>query len=71
MPIFEYQCADCGAIFEELVPNSEAKVTCPKCQSSETKKLFSMFASSSGSSGSAGSFGPGCSTGGCGSGGFS
>ena len=68
MPIFEYQCAECGAKFEELVPNSETKVACPKCKSSETKKLLSMFAASSGSSSS---FGGSCSTGGCGGGGFS
>lgn len=67
MPIFEYECAACGAKFEELVPHAETKVNCPQCKSTDTRKLLSVFASSMGSSGSSA---PSCSTGGCGGGGF-
>ena len=52
MPIFEYQCEQCGHKFEKLVPRAESAAVCPSCQSERTKKLLSMFASSSGSSGS-------------------
>lgn len=65
MPLFEYQCAECGHKFEELVPNSETKVSCPRCKSAETRKLLSVFSSSMGSSGSAA---PSCGARGCGSG---
>ncbi|MBD3404119.1 zinc ribbon domain-containing protein [candidate division GN15 bacterium] len=52
MPIFEYQCEDCGYKFERLVPRADSTAACPSCQSERTKKLLSMFASSSGNSGS-------------------
>ncbi len=44
MPIFEYECAKCGAKFEELVTNTEQKVKCPSCGSTLTEKMFSPFA---------------------------
>lgn len=40
MPIFEYQCQNCGHKFEELVLGKE-EIKCPKCQSASLKKLFS------------------------------
>lgn len=64
MPIFDYKCEDCGATFEELVPSSDSKVACPKCESDKTRKLVSGFATGSGGSSPA----PSCGTGGCGSG---
>jgi len=44
MPIFEYQCKQCGHEFEKLVFDSKA-VECPKCKSSQTEKKISVFAS--------------------------
>jgi putative FmdB family regulatory protein len=50
MPIYEYQCKDCGEEFEKFVRsmNSQEEIICPKCGSSETKKAFSVFGVSSG-----------------------
>ncbi len=49
MPIFEFQCEDCGEVFEELVlGNNEDKVVCKKCKSSKVKKLVSQVAFKSG-----------------------
>ena len=56
MPIYEFQCDNCGQAFEELVFSSSAidQLTCPECGSQEIHKLISTFASkvSSGSSSS-------------------
>lgn len=43
MPIFEYQCQDCGEIFECLVFQGEEdeKIECKKCKSTNVKKLLS------------------------------
>lgn len=65
MPLFEYQCADCGKKFEELVLNSSQAVACPECNSENVSKQMSTFAASGGSSGS---MLPSSSGGGCGSG---
>ncbi|RMI06629.1 MAG: zinc ribbon domain-containing protein [Calditrichaeota bacterium] len=70
MPLFEFKCKQCGAVFEKLVFSSATNqpVKCHKCGSTETQKLLSTFAartqggSSSGGSSSGGS---------CGSSGFS
>jgi putative FmdB family regulatory protein len=41
MPIYEYQCQNCGHLFEELQSMKEAPlVTCPKCGKNELKKLI-------------------------------
>jgi len=50
MPLFEYKCSECDHKFEELVANSESKVTCPKCASEKVSKLLSVFAASGTSS---------------------
>ena len=42
MPIYEYECRDCGEEFEKLVFGTQ-KVTCPKCDSKDIKKKFSVF----------------------------
>ena len=48
MPIFEYQCFDCGTKFEELVlsrrEQSENSTACSDCGSSAVERLFSTFA---------------------------
>lgn len=43
MPIFEYQCVNCGKQFEELVMKDQ-KPACPVCGSIETEKLMSRCA---------------------------
>jgi putative FmdB family regulatory protein len=69
MPLFEFECEQCGETFEELVRSSVAitDVLCPTCQSSQIHKKMSTFAShlaggssaSSGRSASAASCAPG------------
>ena len=45
MPIYEYQCAECGQLFEELVSASaEAAPPCPECGAAGAGRLFSAFA---------------------------
>lgn len=40
MPIYEFECEDCGARFEELV-GAEATAACPACRSERTRRLYS------------------------------
>jgi putative FmdB family regulatory protein len=56
MPIYEYQCNDCGDEFEKMVRFSEAdrNTACPACQSENTKKKISFFASLGSSPGETG-----------------
>jgi putative FmdB family regulatory protein len=73
MPIYEYLCDDCGALYERIVLNGSTPVTCPKCASAKSTLQPSVFAahggpglkSSTGSS-SGGSSGGGCCGGACG-----
>lgn len=60
MPIFEYNCTECGCNFEKLhKTTAEPKPVCPGCGSTETRKMLSAF-SSAGSTTS----GEGCYSGG-------
>jgi len=45
MPIYEFTCEQCGAIFDELLSLSKArsKVSCPSCGSSQTKRNLTGF----------------------------
>ena len=45
MPIYEYQCLECGQKFERLVrfADSSPKVECPKCGGRKVEKLLSAF----------------------------
>lgn len=43
MPIYDYECLDCGERFEALVRNSNSPA-CPGCQGRNLKQLISMFA---------------------------
>ena len=47
MPIYEYDCKNCGDRFDKLVRNTAVatKVTCPACSSGEVKKRLSLFSS--------------------------
>ena len=55
MPIFEYDCPDCGEAFEKLIRDTSGKtrVVCPKCGSVKTRRKLSAFAAPSRASGAA------------------
>lgn len=40
MPIYEFECEECGARFEELT-RAEAGAACPSCGSERTRRLLS------------------------------
>ncbi|MBW2163595.1 MAG: zinc ribbon domain-containing protein [Deltaproteobacteria bacterium] len=40
MPIYDYECAKCGLIFEAIVRRGEDPSPCPDCGSRESKKLI-------------------------------
>jgi putative FmdB family regulatory protein len=40
MPIYEFECEDCGERFEELVGAEEA-AACPACGAERTRRLYS------------------------------
>lgn len=76
MPVFEYRCLDCNNKFDVFhkTQNLETEIKCPKCNSENSKKLFSAFSASMESfsggseSFSAPSYDAGCSSCGCGGG---
>jgi len=45
MPVYEYQCLECGEKFEKLVRsmNSPQEIECPKCGGRKVEKLLSAF----------------------------
>jgi putative FmdB family regulatory protein len=47
MPIFEFECTECGEPFEELVRSANAidDVVCPCCGGHHVHKKISTFAS--------------------------
>jgi putative FmdB family regulatory protein len=47
MPIYEYECRQCGHQFEFLVIPSSPAPECPKCSHQELSKLISLCAVSS------------------------
>ena len=67
MPIYEYQCTQCGQKFEvrQAIGEGSSGLSCPKCHAGEPKRLFSSFFSS-GSSEPSGTSCPTCSSGVCG-----
>jgi putative FmdB family regulatory protein len=44
VPIYEFECEDCGARFEELVALGAEQVPCAACGSTRTRRLMSGFA---------------------------
>ena len=45
MPIYEYQCRQCGHRFEFLLlPSSNTTPACPECSGQELERLLSGFA---------------------------
>lgn len=43
MPVYEFECEECGARFEELVA-AGAAVACPRCGAEGTRRLYSEVA---------------------------
>jgi putative FmdB family regulatory protein len=74
MPLYEYRCNDCSAVFELLRPMADREVAavCPGCESRASMPLISRVAVHAGSGtsevASAGGGGGCCGGGGCGCG---
>jgi len=69
MPIYEYQCTQCGAKFEvrQSIGEDGSELTCPKCNAQNPRRLFSSFFNPSSSvSEPSGMSYPTCTTGTCG-----
>ena len=47
MPIYEFECRQCGHRFEYLVLHSSPAAECPSCQKKDLKQLISLSAMSS------------------------
>lgn len=47
MPIYDYQCRQCGDEFELLVLRTSGTPACPACRSEDLEQLLSGFAVSS------------------------
>jgi len=45
MPIYEYQCIQCGDKFEvrQSIGEDGSKINCPKCNAPNPKRLISSF----------------------------
>jgi putative FmdB family regulatory protein len=41
VPIYEFECEECGARFEELVAADAPPPACPACGSEQTRRLLS------------------------------
>ncbi|HEY7949905.1 MAG TPA: zinc ribbon domain-containing protein [Solirubrobacterales bacterium] len=41
MPVYEFECEQCGDRFEELVPSDRQSFPCPVCGSDRTRRLLS------------------------------
>lgn len=56
MPIYEFECRDCGNRFETLRPLGDTGkgLKCPECGAGRPAKVFSTFAASSSSGNDAG-----------------
>jgi putative FmdB family regulatory protein len=56
MPLYEFDCPDCGKPFERLVRSAAAvsEVVCPSCGSPRVRKRLSLFATRTGGSSSDG-----------------
>ncbi|MFO7576218.1 MAG: zinc ribbon domain-containing protein [Pelovirga sp.] len=39
MPIFEYQCRQCGRLIEKIQPQSTAEVSCPTCSGPAVRQV--------------------------------
>jgi putative FmdB family regulatory protein len=41
MPIYEFECEQCGTRFEELTSSETRGLPCPQCASAQTRRLIS------------------------------
>lgn len=48
MPLYEFECLQCGAIFEKLVKTAgmDWEVVCPKCGARRVEERLSTFSTS-------------------------
>ncbi|MCP4646059.1 MAG: zinc ribbon domain-containing protein [bacterium] len=60
MPLFTYECGDCGNTWELLARSSEVAKTCPACGSENTQRAASAFACGTAKSASSGACSTGC-----------
>jgi putative FmdB family regulatory protein len=60
MPIYEFECGDCGLRFDRLQGLSDPKPACPSCGGDGARRLISLVAGLAGSGGSTASAGCGC-----------
>ncbi len=44
MPIYEYECGECGHQFEALILPKTTSTACPECKSTKLERLISSFA---------------------------
>ena len=53
MPIYEYECTECGEKFElrRNIADSDKEIKCPKCGAKSPKRVFSVFGTASSSVG--------------------
>ncbi|GAG39881.1 unnamed protein product [marine sediment metagenome] len=45
MPIYEYECEECGGRFElrRGITDSDSDISCPKCGTENPRRVFSVF----------------------------
>ncbi|HMC49753.1 MAG TPA: zinc ribbon domain-containing protein [Solirubrobacterales bacterium] len=41
MPVYEFECEECGERFEELIASETRSLACPHCASIRTRRLLS------------------------------
>ena len=41
MPVYEFECEECGGRFEELTAAETRSLPCPQCGSARTRRLLS------------------------------
>jgi putative FmdB family regulatory protein len=69
MPLYEFTCHKCGAVFEEILTFAEMQeghLKCPHCSSRQVEKSLSTFSTGTAASDTA----CGAPAGSCGTGGF-
>lgn len=44
MPIYEYECGDCGCQFEKIIYRTSSSTVCDSCGSTRVEKCHSAFA---------------------------
>lgn len=50
MPIFQYRCAFCGFLFDELVKDYSQKAYCPKCKKEAVRQWSGKVYTAAGNS---------------------